>query len=147
VDRRFDGSRLLKRRAVLVVCHKFFLYVTCLKTVLPSAVESRLLFSNHAKKSLFTCIPSSNNPWFGLAYAAALLGGPCQNSTALLRPSKEAIKVDIRQFILSIWDQEWSNSSHGANTSAFSLVQSRHQSFIGFTYPNKLYRFYQDILC
>ena len=71
------------------------------------------------KTSLFTCIPSPNNPWFGLAYAAALLGGPCYNSTALLRPSKEAMKLDTRQSVQAIWAQEWSSSSHGANTRAF----------------------------
>jgi hypothetical protein len=71
------------------------------------------------KTSLFTCFPSPYNPWFGLAYAAALLGGPCHNSTALLRPSKEAVKLDTRQSVQAIWAQEWSSSSHGAKTRAF----------------------------
>jgi hypothetical protein len=71
------------------------------------------------KTSLFTCIASPNNPWFGLVYAEALLGGPCYNSTVLLRPSKEAVKLDTRQYVQAIWIQEWTSSLHGANTRAF----------------------------
>jgi hypothetical protein len=71
------------------------------------------------KTSLFTCLPSANNPWFGLANAAAKLGGPCCSSPTLLRPSKEAVKLEIRQSVLSKWDQEWTSSSAGANTRVF----------------------------